>query len=771
MGTVANLAVKISANAQDFEKGVAGLDTQMSGLAGTVTKVGGALLAAFSLNAIGGAIEKVGEWGGKIVDFSNRLGISAEQVQRFSFAAEQGGSSIETVARAMEIASRKIATGDEGFAGTIDKIGVSINRLKNQAPDQQFLTLARALSEVENPAMQDAVAFELFGRSGQELQQFLPTLIADLNRAPVALEGSAQKADELGDAWDRLKTSGEAVLGSVGGGLLASAFENIADKLDRLKESGEAWGTLLTSGSLTGDDGMAASLKIAEDNAKGLNDSGLKPLNITMAEASRIEREIEANIKKTNQARIEATREADKQAAAYRQFRNFVGEREFEDQIAAQKAQAKDFGEDSGQFNDIIDRTAASYDERARLDAEYRQHVNENGIRMMEDEAAQLQQTESIWTGLFTNIRETSSQAFASMLLGATSFKDGFISIWHSIRQSLIDIVSDLLNNVLGGLMRGLGSMLGGGSFSAGAGGMGGLLGGLGGGGGLLGGLFGGGGAAASTSIMGGAGAAGGGGMGAIGALMTNPWTIGAAGAVALGMAVWKGGLFRGGEEALKVNPARDEFLSQFGDVGNKGTGGAGWNLAAKLTEMGFGEGGGGVFAALQQADSMEEYEVAVQAVKDALATGAQQATTDSVLFGTAAATSSTAVNSLSASLAAFTDQALSSAAMLAPVGMIAGMTPGQSDLAEVPGFSGGSGGFRNFGGGTLAMLHGTEAVVRPEDMSGAGGINVSINGGTIIGNSDEFRRAVTRAVLDGVEKGGSSWGKFSRLSSQAVRT
>jgi hypothetical protein len=102
---------------------------------------------------------------------------------------------------------------------------------------------------------------------------------------------------------------------------------------------------------------------------------------------------------------------------------------------------------------------------------------------------------------------------------------------------------------------------------------------------------------------------------------------------------------------------------------------------------------------------------------------------------------------------------------------MIAGMTPGQSDLAEVPGFSGGSGGFRNFGGGTLAMLHGTEAVVRPEDMSGAGGINVSINGGTIIGNSDEFRRAVTRAVLDGVEKGGSSWGKFSRLSSQAVRT
>lgn len=45
----------------------------------------------------------------------------------------------------------------------------------------------------------------------------------------------------------------------------------------------------------------------------------------------------------------------------------------------------------------------------------------------------------------------------------------------------------------------------------------------------------------------------------------------------------------------------------------------------------------------------------------------------------------------------------------------------GTPEFEEVPEFAGGSGGFRNFGSGTLAMLHGTEAVVRPQDLAGSG--------------------------------------------------
>lgn len=76
-----------------------------------------------------------------------------------------------------------------------------------------------------------------------------------------------------------------------------------------------------------------------------------------------------------------------------------------------------------------------------------------------------------------------------------------------------------------------------------------------------IGGLFAGGGAAAAGG--GGAGLAAGVG-GGIGAGATIAITGGIAGGVLLTWAVWKKGLFRGGEEALHVNPDRDQFEKQF---------------------------------------------------------------------------------------------------------------------------------------------------------------------------------------------------------------
>jgi hypothetical protein len=77
--------------------------------------------------------------------------------------------------------------------------------------------------------------------------------------------------------------------------------------------------------------------------------------------------------------------------------------------------------------------------------------------------------------------------------------------------------------------------------------------------------------------------------------------------------------LFGGGEEGTVVNPARDRFLSQWGDPSNKGVGGAGWNLAALLTQFGAGEGGGPMFAALQRANTMALFRPAAQAIVDFL--------------------------------------------------------------------------------------------------------------------------------------------------------
>ena len=113
---------------------------------------------------------------------------------------------------------------------------------------------------------------------------------------------------------------------------------------------------------------------------------------------------------------------------------------------------------------------------------------------------------------------------------------------------------------------------------------------------------------------------------------------------------------FRGGEEGVHVNPARDRFLSQFGG-GGTGEGSGFMNLAALLTSHGAGHGGGSLHAALRAADTMGEFQQSIQAISD----------------------------------------------FLQPKGV---------DV-KVGGFATGTHGqFLNFGSGTPAILHGREAVV-----------------------------------------------------------
>ena len=240
---------------------------------------------------------------------------------------------------------------------------------------------------------------------------------------------------------------------------------------------------------------------------------------------------------------------------------------------------------------------------------------------------------EGIVSGLFTKLSTKIDELLGKLTSKLTGWLDSFMPSWAA------KFIGGMANDVLGGLSK---HFLGEGGLARGllgkVPGLSGLLGGGGGGGGgLLGGLLGGGGSAASglfaaggassglasgaainatTAGLAGGGAGAGGGLGAsMTSLLTNPITIGVGAGLALTWAIWKKGLFRGGEEALKVSPRRDMFLKQFGDPANKGTGGAGWNLASALVQAGQGDGGGPLFRAFQKADTVEKFESAQQSI------------------------------------------------------------------------------------------------------------------------------------------------------------
>ncbi|MEE8262759.1 MAG: phage tail tape measure protein [Gammaproteobacteria bacterium] len=222
-------------------------------------------------------------------------------------------------------------------------------------------------------------------------------------------------------------------------------------------------------------------------------------------------------------------------------------------------------------------------------------------IEATDKSAKVAKQWREAWQESINRVSADFVSGLSDMIFSGKKFTTNILNIFKDLGKSLLDILrGSLLNPLLGALSQignnligGLFSILGGGSFgspfagvSAALGGGGGLGGILGGGGGLLGGIFGGGGAAAaggSAALLpagggalagllpftlggggaaaggagaGGAAAAGGGGgsaFGSLGAFFTNPFTIGIAAALAAGFLLFRQGpLDKGLKEAAR---------------------------------------------------------------------------------------------------------------------------------------------------------------------------------------------------------------------------
>jgi hypothetical protein len=200
------------------------------------------------------------------------------------------------------------------------------------------------------------------------------------------------------------------------------------------------------------------------------------------------------------------------------------------------------------------------------------------------------------------------------------TFGERWTQFWGGIKQTFVGILDDMLQffvrNFIGGLVKGIsGAGLAQSLGNALTGGVAGAV--LGGGTSLASGVL-------SNGVLTGVGAGGAAGAapagGSLAALATNPWTIGIAGAALLGGLIWKKGLFRGGEEATKVSPRRDQFFGQFvGMYGGTPYEAAVTALAkAKVT----GDRASALIKGLDDADTQREYDPAQAAFLSALMAG-----------------------------------------------------------------------------------------------------------------------------------------------------
>jgi len=246
MAKVGELLVDVLARTTGLQKGLKRGETQIQRFKQVAGNVAAGVAAAFSINALRNMINDFAELGDSFDKMSQRTGVSVEALSGLKFAAEQSGASIETVEtgiRNMQRVLLDVQQGSSTAATTLQMLGLNIQQLQTLSPEQQFLQMAQAISKVQDPSRQAALAMELFGKSGTQLLPMLQqgeagieALIAEARRLGIVMsEEDAKAAADFTDAMNRLSKAFQGIATQV-----ASVITPILTKLSNLFTSLDA---------------------------------------------------------------------------------------------------------------------------------------------------------------------------------------------------------------------------------------------------------------------------------------------------------------------------------------------------------------------------------------------------------------------------------------------------------------------------------------------------------------------------------------------------
>lgn len=179
---VMDLTAKIFCDAQDFEKGLDSASSSFSSFGNSLKSGASAVgkVAVGAVVAVGTAVagattafvagaKEVGAYADDISKSSQKLGMSAESYQEWSFIMEHSGSSIDAVKGAMVKLNKAVEAGGEAF----DQLGLSQEAMMSMGAEEQWETAVKALQGVEDETERARLAQELFGKSYQELMPLL----------------------------------------------------------------------------------------------------------------------------------------------------------------------------------------------------------------------------------------------------------------------------------------------------------------------------------------------------------------------------------------------------------------------------------------------------------------------------------------------------------------------------------------------------------------------------------------------------------------------
>lgn len=160
---------------------------------GTALKVGVGAAAAFGTALVGatGAVVKgakdVAAYGDNVDKMSQKIGISAEGYQKWSYVMERAGTNIDSMQAGMKTLSKAAESESDAFAA----IGLSMEEVHSMSQEDLFGAVIAGLSDMEAGTERTALATQLLGRAGADLGPLL-------NEGTEAINEQMNMAEEYG---------------------------------------------------------------------------------------------------------------------------------------------------------------------------------------------------------------------------------------------------------------------------------------------------------------------------------------------------------------------------------------------------------------------------------------------------------------------------------------------------------------------------------------------------------------------------------------------
>lgn len=248
---VTTVTRSISRSLDSLKTRTAALSTSMQGLGAASSQFGGKLRSIAVAGTAAGAslfglVKRTSDVGDAIAKESQRIGISAESLQKFQYAAELGGATADEMSISMRFLSKSIVDSQNPMseqAKAFKSLGIQVKKANGElkSADEVMLELADKFKNAPDGVKKTNTAMTLLGsRSGTRLIPVLNAGTAELiaqgkeleNLGKIYSSEELKAAEQFNDDMTRLQRAVGGVTASIGVALMP-ALNNVINSITR----------------------------------------------------------------------------------------------------------------------------------------------------------------------------------------------------------------------------------------------------------------------------------------------------------------------------------------------------------------------------------------------------------------------------------------------------------------------------------------------------------------------------------------------------------